>query len=128
MFYGYDMTEARTPWEVGLGFTVSRKKGDFRGKAALMAAEGKGTIRNVGLIVDHDDAAAGNLWLGGKEVGVVNSPCWSHRMGKSLALAHVGSDLADGTVLDLRGDGFRTTACIAPLPFHDPVTSRTHEA
>ena len=27
LFYGYDMTEANTPWEVGLGFTVNTAKG-----------------------------------------------------------------------------------------------------
>ncbi len=128
LFYGYDMTDAQTPWEVGLGFTVSRKKGDFRGKAALMAAAGKGNIRNVGLVIDHDDAVTGSLWLGGKDVGVVNSPCWSHRMEKSLALAHVRPDLAEGAVLEVRGEGLETTARIAPLPFYDREKSRTHES
>ena len=35
LFYGYDMTTANTPWDVGLGFTVS-SKGDYRGKDAAM--------------------------------------------------------------------------------------------
>nr|WP_322864850.1 aminomethyltransferase family protein [Aquicoccus sp. G2-2]MEA1112078.1 aminomethyltransferase family protein [Aquicoccus sp. G2-2] len=29
LFYGYDMSENNTPWEVCLGFTVSRSKGSF---------------------------------------------------------------------------------------------------
>lgn len=29
LFYGYDMTIDHTPWEVGLGFTVSKSKSDF---------------------------------------------------------------------------------------------------
>ena len=128
LFYGYDMTDAHTPWEVGLGFTISKTKGDFRGKAALMAAKGKERARNVGLIIDHDDAATGALMLKGKEVGQINSPCWSHRLGKSLALAHVHPDVADGTVLQVRGDGFETTARVAPLPFYDSEKARTHEA
>ena len=126
LFYGYDMTAAHTPWEVGLGFTVARTKGDFRGKTALMAAKGRERIRNVGLIVDHGDAAAGALYLDGAEVGAINSPCWSHRMGKSLALAHIRAGIADGTMLEVRGDGIATTARVAPLPFYDPEKTRTH--
>ncbi|WP_343115742.1 aminomethyltransferase family protein [Ostreiculturibacter nitratireducens] len=126
LFYGYDMTDTHTPWEVGLGFTVSRNKGEFRGKAALMAARDKGHIRNVGLVVDHDDAAAGALFLDGQEVGVINSPCWSHRMKKSLALAHIRPGIADGTALEVRGEGLDTTARVAPLPFYDPEKSNTH--
>ena len=74
LFYGYDMTDAHTPWEVGLGFTVSRSKGDFRGKTALMAALGKEQVRNVGLVVEHGDAATGALLVNGRTVGVINSP------------------------------------------------------
>lgn len=53
LFYGYDMTEENTPWEVGLGFTISRNKGDFRGKDAAMAAKGKEATNNVCLNIDH---------------------------------------------------------------------------
>ncbi|SPH23497.1 Aminomethyltransferase [Defluviimonas aquaemixtae] len=126
LFYGYDMTDAHTPWEVGLGFTVSQTKGEFRGKAALMAARGGERIRNAGLVVDHSDAASGLLYLNGHEVGAINSPCWSHRLGKSLALAHIQSGIADGTALEVRGDAIETTAHVASLPFYDPGKSRTH--
>ena len=40
LFYGYDMTDDHSPWEVGLGFTVNRSKGNFRGKDAVFALEG----------------------------------------------------------------------------------------
>ena len=59
LFYGYDMTEDNTPWEVGLGFTVSKTKGDFRGKEAVMAAKGSGKIKNVCLDINHSDMVAG---------------------------------------------------------------------
>ncbi len=126
LFYGYDMTEEHTPWDVGLGFAVNREKPDFRGKAALMQAEPK--IRNVGLDIDHDDMVAGgeSLLLDGETVGTVNSPCHSHRLGKSLALAHVRADIADGTTLQLKGDGLETTATVIAMPIHDPQKSRTH--
>ena len=128
LFYDYDMTTDHTPWEVRLGFTVNQDKVDFRGKAALMAAKGQETLRNVGLDIDHDDMVAGgeDLLVDGQSVGVINSPCYSHRLGKSLALGHVAPDLADGTVVQVKGDGIDTTATISALPFYDPQKSRTH--
>ena len=129
LFYGYDMNEAHTPWEVGLGFTVSRTKGDFRGREALFNAEGGEKIRNVGLVIDLRDALAGGetLSIDGAEVGVINSPGWSHRMTKSLALAHVAAEHAKpGVKLDVVGEGIATTAAIEATPFYDPTKSRTH--
>jgi len=130
LFYGYDMTDAHTPWEVGLGFTVSRSKGDFRGKAAALAAEGQEKIRNVGLVIDHDDMVAGGetLSLDGRAVGVVNSPCFSHRLNRSLALAHVEAGIGDGSELRLAGGDLETAATIVPLPIYDPGKLRTHAA
>lgn len=129
LFYGYDMTDAHTPWEVGLGFTVSRSKDGFRGRDALFAAEARPKIANVGLVVDHDDMLAGGetLSVNGAGVGVVNSPGHSHRMGKSLALAHVRPDCArTGTVVQVAGEGIDTTATVTALPFYDPGKTRTH--
>ncbi len=128
LFYGYDMTTDHTPWEVGLGFTVSRNKGDFRGKAALFAAEGQEKIRNVGLDIDYADMVNGGetLSLAGTSVGIVNSPCYSHRMGKSLALGHVDASVATGTVLALSGGDIDTSATVVDLPIYDTTKSRTH--
>lgn len=128
LFYGYDMTEDHTPWDVGLGFAVNRDKPDFRGRSALLQAEPK--IRNVGLNIDHDTMVAGgeSLLLDGETVGTVNSPCHSHRLGKSLALAHVRADIADGKRLELKGDGLEATATIIVMPIYDPQKSRTHSA
>lgn len=130
LFYGYDMTIDHTPWEVGLGFTVSKHKSSYRGHDALMAARGQERILNVGLTIDHNDMVNGGeiLSLDGADVGIVNSPCYSHRMGKSLALAHVLPAAAgQGTKLRLSGNGIETAAIVAKLPIYDPEKSRTHE-
>lgn len=128
LFYGYDMTEDNTPWDVGLGFTISKSKGDFRGKAAVLAAQGAQTVSNVCLDIDHSDMFAGGevLSLNGVDVGVVNSPCYSHRLGKSLALAHIKAGIAVETVLDLTGDGITTRAKVVQSPIYDPKKSKTH--
>ena len=128
LFYGYDMTDDNTPWEVGLGFTISKNKGDFRGKDAAMAAKGSEAINNVCLDIDQPDMVSGGemLSLNGSDVGLVNSPCFSHRMNKSLALAHIKPGIAVGTVLQLSGDGIETTATVVQSPIYDPEKNRTH--
>ncbi|MEM9602845.1 MAG: aminomethyltransferase family protein [Pseudomonadota bacterium] len=128
LFYGYDMTDEHTPWEAGLGFTVNTGKSDFRGKAAVVAAQGRERVRNVTLRVDHSAALTGGetLVAADVDVGVVNSPCFSHRLNASLALAHVRPDIADGAVLQVSGDGLQTTATVVASPVHDPEKQRTH--
>ncbi len=129
LFYGYDMTTDHTPWEVGLGFTVNRDKAAFRGREAVLAAKGKEKLHNVCLDIAHDDMVNGEevLAQGGTEVGVVNSPCYSHRLGKSLALAHVApSAAAVGTSLTVTGGDIETTATVVAMPIYDPQKSRTH--
>lgn len=130
LFYGYDMTTDHTPWEVGLGFTVSKMKPDFRGRDALMAAKGHEKIINVCLDIDHSDMVNGGemLSVDNEEVGVVNSPGYSHRLGKSLALAHVSPQASQvGTALQVSGDGIDTTAVVVAMPVYDPQKARTHE-
>ncbi len=130
LFYGYDMTTEHTPYEVGLGFTVSPTKAGYRGHKALVAAKGKEKINNVCLHVQHSDTVNGGeeLRLNGKAVGIVNSPCYSHRLGMSLALAHIEPHCAHAnTQLDLVGGGIDTTATVISMPVYDSEKSRTHE-
>jgi len=71
----------------------------------VFALEGQERFKMIGLEIDHTDALVGGetLMLTDQNVGVVNSPVWSHRMGKSLAQAHVRPDLPDpGTTLPER--------------------------
>lgn len=129
LFYGYDMTENNTPWEVGLGFTLSRSKEAYRGKDRVWEAKGKEVIRNVCIDIDHSDMVDGgeSLTLSGTSVGVVNSPCYSHRMKKSLALAHIRPDIPTGTQLGVKGEEIATTAKVIEHPVYDPQKIRTHE-
>jgi aminomethyltransferase len=129
LFFGYDMTADHTPWEVGLGFSVNLNKADFRGKQAVMESKGKERFLAAGISVDHSDSLVGGeiLKLNGEDVGVLNSPCYSHRLNKSLALVHLSpSVLAAGTRLDVVSDDFTGTATVEDIPFFDPAKSRTH--
>ena len=129
LFFGYDMTAEHTPWEVGLGFSVNLNKADFRGKQAAIASRGKQRFLAAGISVDHDDALLGGeiLKLNGEDVGVLNSPCYSHRLNKSLALVHLSREAsAVGTRLEVVSDDFTGTATVEAIPFFDPSKSRTH--
>jgi len=129
LFYPYDMTEENSVWEVGLGWAMAKKGADYRGKDASMALKGKEKINVVGIDIDHGEALAGGekLMLDGKEVGIVNSPVYSHRMNKSLALAHViPAVAAAGTALRVEGEGVSCDASVSALPFYDPEKTRTH--
>ena len=42
LFYPYDMTEVNTPWEVTMGWSVSRKKGDFPRQGRRVRPRGAG--------------------------------------------------------------------------------------
>ena len=82
-----------------------------------------------GIAANHDDALAGEemLLLNGEEVGVVNSPAWSHRLQKSMALVHLRPDAAvPGTQLEVSGDGFSGSAVVEVLPFYDPEKLKVH--
>ena len=61
------------------------------------------------------------------EVGVVNSPCWSQRLNKSLALVHLQPGATrPGTRLEVAGDDFNGSATVETIPFFDPGKTRTH--
>ncbi len=129
LFFGYDMTAEHTPWEVGLGFSVNLNKGEFRGRDAAQTSKGKERFVAAGITIDHSDALAGGetLKLGDKDVGVINSPCWSHRLKQSLALVHLQPEAAmPGTRLEVISDEFNSSATVAVTPFFDPGKSRTH--
>jgi aminomethyltransferase len=124
----FDLME-NTPWEVGMGWIVNRSKGDFRGREALMAAEGNERFKVCGVEVDIDRALGGRekLFVGGDEVGVVHDkPAYSHRLNKSLALVRVRPQYAiEGTRLEVVGEQEPCTATVVRFPVHDPDKTGT---
>ena len=129
LFFGYDMTADHTPWEVGLGFTVHRDKGDFRGKQAVLETEDKARFVLAGISSPNEESWAGGeeLNLDGTAVGTLNSPCWSHRLGRSLALVHLHPDTTiPGTRLMVTGGDAASSAVVETIPFFDPGKTRTH--
>jgi len=124
-----DITLDYDPFEAGLERFVRLEKGDFIGRAALAARKAGGmTQRFVPLLVDADDADAlpsSIVFHGDECIGVVGSGGFGHRIGRSIALAYVRSDLATpGTLLTVGILGTRCPATVATSPLYDPVNAR----
>ena len=123
LFYPYDMNEENTPWEVGLGFAVAKKKeADFRGKEALMASQGQEKIKTFGIIADCDTAvdADAEIYQGDKKVGRVTQPMYSTIVNKSFAMVQLEPSLAEpGIKLEVKGENVSCTATTSAMPFLD---------
>ncbi len=129
LFYGYDMTDEHTPWEVGLGFTIHKNKAEFRGKKAVLASQANPRFMGAGISSLEELPLEGGetLWQGDAEVGTVNSPGYSHRLGKTLALVHIQAAANEvGTNLTVKGEGYQAEVTIEAIPFYDPDKARTH--
>ena len=129
MAYGAEATEQNTPWEVDMGWAVSRNKGDFRGKQAVFELEGKEKVKFFGIVADHDDVVehGAELIIDGEVVGHVTTPAYSRRLGKSLALVHlIPSAAREGTKLELKGANIQCSATATSIPFVDPQRKRLH--
>ena len=127
MAYGAEATEQNTPWEVDFGWSVSRTKGDFRGREALFALEGKERVKLRGIVAEHDGEVehGAELILDGKRIGHVTTPAYSERLGQSLALVHVAPSAAlPGTPIHVNGPTIQCAATVAQIPFVDPERKR----
>ena len=129
MAYGAEATEQNTPWEVDMGWAVSRDKGDFRGKQAVFELEGKEKVKFFGIVADHHDVVehGAELFIDDELVGHVTTPAYSRRLGKSLALVHLVPEAAvAGTSMQLKGPTIQCQATAASIPFVDPERKRLH--
>ena len=124
-----DITHEYTPFEAGLDRFVRIDKGDFVGRAGLIAAAEKGTAqRFVSLLVDAGDADAlpcAIVFGKNGQVGIVGSGGYGHRVGRSIALAYVDTSMAQiGAELTVDILGERRRALVAESPVYDASNSR----
>lgn len=127
LFYPFDMNEAHTPWEVGLGWAVSRKKPNYLGREAVLQKQGKEAFRLTGASAPSKEgiiAGGTDLYLNGEKVGVVSSSEYSHRLGRSLGLVHVQPGLKEGTKLKLGNEANAAEVTLEELPFYDKEKKR----
>ncbi len=133
--WGRELTPDYNPYEAGLGFAVKLGNGEFIGRAALVAANGKPPARRllsfVSLACDTPLAHGGELILRNDEpVGEVTSAAYGHTLGAVVALGYAATGgarvddawLAARFELDIAGDRVPVRASLkAP---YDPTGAR----
>jgi aminomethyltransferase len=132
LFYPYDMSQmypfAHDPpgdslWELGLDFTVSPGKSDFRGADQHYRLKDRQRFKIFGLLVDGAVPAdmGDAVYAEGKQVGVVTCGMYSTLTRKSMALARLDRPAAvHGKRLEIRGRRVNGAATAHTLPFDDP--------
>jgi len=138
LFYPYDNSDmypmdgepiGDTLWELGLDFTVSPGKTEFRGANEHFRLQGQERFKIFGVEFASTEAAqAGDaLFDGDKKVGFVTCAMFSRLTGRSMAIARMDpAYAAPGRALALRGVALSCTATTHSLPFDDPQkTKRT---
>ncbi len=90
LYWGTDIGPDYTPWEAGLGFAVSMKKGDFIGRTALEQANTP--ERRLCVLLSATDVplyGSEAVLHDGKVLGVTTSAGYGHTVGKWIAFAYL---------------------------------------
>jgi aminomethyltransferase len=138
-----------SPFELNLGWTVSKDKGPYNGRRALRAERERGPAWSfVGIAVDWDSferihldldlppqlptvawRTSTPIYRNGKQVGYASSGCWSPLLKQYIALAHVRAPHGEpGTRvrMEVTAEHQRrqADAVVRSLPFFDPERKR----
>ena len=127
--YGMDMDEKTCPYEVGLGWVVRLKKGEFIGREALEQLYHAGPSREaVGLrMLDRNVPRHGcRVTKGGRPIGKITSGTYSFSLNQGVAMAMVQAAycrVGQGVGVEIRGH--TSPAEIIKTPFYRGSV-RTH--
>jgi aminomethyltransferase len=117
-----DQKAGDTLWELGLDFTVSPGKQDFRGATEHYRLQNQERFKIFGVLLDADVAAepGDTLWQDGQYVGVITCPMYSRLTKRSLAIARMNKSVAvHGSPLRVKGS-LEVGAIAHDMPFDDP--------
>ncbi len=120
--HGHELGAGITPLQAGLSWVVGWDKGDFRGRAALLAERDRGVPRRlVGLSTEgrQPPREGADVVADGAVCGEVTSGNYSPMLehGIALALVDAAVDVAPGRVLGLEQRGRSREATVTPTPF-----------
>lgn len=128
-FYGRDMWTDHDPYEAGIGFAVSLKKGDFHGREALLRRREEGprqrlvtaTLDDPGRVVMGSEPVYGN----GRPIGFVTSAAYGYSVGCGVTYVWVQPEFATpGTPVEIEYFGERLAATVRPDAVFDPGMER----
>ena len=129
---GREFDPGVSPFQAGIGWTVSLKKPDFIGKSASERLQAAPPCVAVGLTLDGNEVApiGEHLYASGDTfpAGRITSATFSPLLNRSIALAQVFPEYgALGTELEVGfvdGQSRRTPAIVGPLAAYDPQKLR----
>jgi len=127
LYWSADITPDDTPYEAGLGFAVSLKKGDFLGKDALLAQKSAGLKRRLecfALETPLPVYGGEAMFANGKAIGMTTSGDFGHTVGKSLVLGYVPSEFFGMNTLEIEAFGRRSVATRIEGCAYDPKNER----
>ena len=104
--YGQDMDEDTTPWEAGLGWTVSLDEGrGFIGRAALERQKAAGVPRElIGVVLEEKGVLRhGQRVITDRGEGTILSGIFSPTLGRAIAFARVPAGAQEDLRVDIRG-------------------------
>jgi aminomethyltransferase len=118
--HGHELGPGITPQQAGLGWVVRFDKGDFRGKAPLVAERDRGVARRLrGLATEGRQIPREGQAVArdGVVVGEVTSGNFSPTLGHGIALAFLPPDTAEGDPVTVDVRGRDVPAIVTKLPF-----------
>jgi aminomethyltransferase len=125
----FDFAGGRTPYEIGLGWTVKLDKGDFLGRDALVRRQDAGFTEKLVSLALQDEyipVTGDALLRDGDPAGVVTSAAYGYTVQKPIALGYLPLDLARvGASLDIRDrNGDLHPAVVGRRSPYDPEGTR----
>jgi 4-methylaminobutanoate oxidase (formaldehyde-forming) len=121
-YWGAELTPEYTPYEAGLGFCVKLDKGEFVGRAALLAQRERGVSRKLGCLVLDDGAPL--VWgrepilEGDTVVGRVTGGNFGHSIGRGIAYGYLPIERTSPGIrlaIDIAGQLWGATVAAEPL-------------
>lgn len=127
LYWSSDITPDYTPYEAGLGFRVSLKKGDFIGREALARQKAEGVKRRLCAFTLEKPAAVfgGEAILrNGRVLSVTSSANFGHTIGKPIVYGYLPIEETGHTDFDIEAFGETYPATRRDQPLYDPTNAR----
>jgi 4-methylaminobutanoate oxidase (formaldehyde-forming) len=108
VYWSADVTPDDTPLEAGLGFAVAFRKGDFQGRAALLAQKESGLTRRLACFALDDPLPVFGgeaMIVDGRAIGTTTSGDFGHSVGRALVLGYVPAAHADRETIGIEAFG-----------------------
>jgi aminomethyltransferase len=130
---GVEYDPSVSPYECGLGWSVTLDKGDFQGRAGLQRDRVQTTQRLTSVVLESggDAATDARLSIDGEDTGYVTQAVRSPHLGcKTLGLAKLPEGVARevGTALTARIGGEDVAGEVVRHPVYDPERRRVKES